>query len=97
MFEEARIRFKVPYPNPFEQKLKKLGWTEKDGRFRKNFGGTKVELQEKALPFSSQTYYSLYLMHDDAGLTRHQIFVVMEELEDAKEAAQGRIKLKNEI
>jgi hypothetical protein len=96
MFEGARVQFKVRFRQPFENKLKELGWYWKDNRLSKKFGQVRAEIkEEESLSFATGGHYMLELESED-GISRHHLVSVMNELEEANDASVGKIRLKRD-
>ena len=85
MINDCKLRITVRHEKLFENNLIENGWLEAGtGLYTKSFGtDTKAEIHRKILPFSSQTYYSVYIT-DPETLGKRVIYEVCQELENVE-------------
>jgi len=83
MIVDCKLRVKVKNGTIFKNNLIKKGWKKiNENYYTKTFGtDTQAEVHEKILPFSGQTYYSVYIK-DPETLTKHILYSITDELEE---------------
>jgi len=90
LINDCKLRVKVKHQKLFINNLIKNGWQkEREGYYTKTFGtDTKAEIHEKILPFTGQTYYSVYIT-DPETLNKHIIYDVCNEIEKIESRADS--------
>lgn len=83
MINDCKLRLTVKHEKLFENNLKRKEWLQAgEGYFTKSYGSdTKAEIHRKILPFTGQTYYSVYVS-DPETLTKKLLYEICDELED---------------
>lgn len=83
MINDCKLRLTVKHEKLFEKNLLSENWIQAGpGFFRKSFGSdTRAEIHRKILPFSGQTYFSVYIT-DPETLTKKLIYEICSELEN---------------
>lgn len=83
MINDCKLRITVKHEKRFENNLLEFGWLDaSNGLFTKTFGSnTKAEIHRKILPFSGQTYFSVYITAPDS-VSRMLIYEIAGELEE---------------
>lgn len=83
MIKDCKLRVSVKHEKLFENNLQKNGWVcAGEGYFTKDYGtDTKAEIHRKILPFSGQTYYSVYVT-DPETLNKTLVYEICHELEN---------------
>jgi hypothetical protein len=75
VINDCKLRVTVKHEKLFENNLLKRGWVQAGtGLFTKTFGSdTRAEIHRKILPFTGQTYFSVYIT-DPETLTKRIIY-----------------------
>lgn len=83
MINDLKLRVRPKHEKVFLKNLEEKGWEAiREGYYSKGFGtDTKAEIHQKVLPFSGQSYFSLYVTDPDT-LTKHIIYEIVNEMED---------------
>jgi hypothetical protein len=83
LINDCKLRVTVKHEKLFESNLSKKGWVQAGtGLFTKTFGSdTQAEIHRKILPFTGQTYFSVYIT-DPETLTKKILYEICDELED---------------
>lgn len=82
MINDCKLRITVKHEKRFESNLLEFAWTEAgNGLYTKDFGtNTKAEIHRKILPFSGQTYFSVYITAPES-VSKKIIYDIAGELE----------------
>jgi hypothetical protein len=83
VINDCKLRLSVKQEKLFENNLKQKGWVQAgEGYYSKSYGSdTQAEIHRKILPFSGQTYYSVYIT-DPETLNKKLLYEICNELEN---------------